>query len=238
MTTHLPPLRALVALSGAVALSGCWGFVCTAELRPTLILEVRERATGMPAARWATGLSEHESGVLTEFFAYSELRLSGNWARELPGDHTIVVRKPGFLTEVAEVDVDADRCHVETEIVRVELARDPRAVPVSPVSFVEGPDTADWRPASVAVRVHGDTLEVRGYAGTDCTELQVVAFRSGSGLHVQVEPSATQLDSCRGSRWFEARFILPSEATHLLVTNAFLPPAELFSGVVRPARPD
>ena len=200
-------------------------------------MEVRERATGTPAARWATGFSEHESGVLTEFFADGELRLWGNWARELPGNHTIVVRRPGFLMEVAEVDVDADRCHVKTEIVRVEMARDPRAVPLSPVSFIEGPDTADWRPASAEVRVRGDTLEVKGYAGSDCKELQVVAFRSGGGLHVQVEPSATQLDSCRGARWFEARFILPSEPIHLLVTNALLPPVELFSGVVRPARP-
>ena len=69
MTPHRPPLRALVALSGAAGLSGCWGFVCTDELRPTLIVEVRERATGMPAARGATGFSEHESGVLTEFLA-------------------------------------------------------------------------------------------------------------------------------------------------------------------------
>ena len=37
----------------------------------------------------------------------------------------------------------------------------------------------------------------------------MVAFRSGDGLHVQVEPSDVTLDSCDGSRRFEARFTLP-----------------------------
>jgi len=228
-------LRALLVLGTAAPLSGC-GIVavCTDELRYSVIVEVRDPATGMPAARGVTGKSEHESGVITEFTAGSDLRLDGNWARELPGGHTIIVRRPGHLTDIVHADVDADRCHVETETVEAHIAADPRAVPEHPVSFVERPDTGGWRRASAEVRVYGDTLEIRGLAHTRCTELRVVAFRSGTGLHVQVEPSDVSLDDCVNARRFEARFTLPSEPTDLLVTNRVGFPAELFDGQVRP----
>lgn len=237
-TRHRPPSPTLLALGAAAALSGCdLGLVCTDELRPSVVVEVRDRATGMPAARGATGRSEHESGVLTEFYAIGGdgLTLWGDWHGELPGNHVILVRKPGFLTEVAHADVDADRCHVEPKTVQVTLVRDPRAVPESPVSFTEGPDSAGWRRASAEVQVYGDTLEIKGYARTECTELQAVAFRTGSALHVQVEPSHTPLDSCVNSRQFEAKFTLPTEPTRLLLTNGFFTPVVLFDGEVRPS---
>ena len=197
-------------------------------------MEVLDPVTGLPAARGVTGRSEHESGTVTEFSATDDLRLHGDWERELPGNHTILVRKPGFLPDIAHVDVDADRCHVEPETVRVHIAPDARAVPEYPVSFIEEPDTSGWRPASAEVQVQGDTLEIRGLAHTECMELRVVAFRSGSGLHVQVEPSDIPLDPCVNSRQFEARFALPPERTPLLVTNGYSFPVELFDGEVRP----
>jgi hypothetical protein len=229
-------LRTLLVLGTATAPSGCGlvGVTCTDELRLSVVVEVRDLATGMPAARGVTGKSEHESGVLTEFAASSDLRLDGNWGSELPGSHTIFVRKPGHLTDIVQADVDADRCHVEPETVEARIAPDAQAAPEYPVSFIEGPDTGGWRPASAEVQVYGDTLEIGGLAHTDCTELRVVAFRSGSGLHVQVEPSDIPLDSCVNSRQFGARFTLPSEPTHLLVTNGFSFPVELFDGQVRP----
>ena len=237
-TRHRPALRTLLALGTAAALSGCdiVGVVCTDELRFSVVVEVRDAATGRPAARGVTGVSEHESGTLTEFTASSDLSLYGNWARELPGEHTILVRKPGYQADIVHADVDADRCHVETETVEAEIAPDPRAVPEYPVSLIEGPDTAHWRPASAEVQVHRDTLEIQGFAGTaGCTELRVVAFRSGDGLHVQVEPSDIPLEDCVSSRRFEARFLLPSGPTDLLLTNAHYFPAVLFEGQVRPA---
>ena len=199
-----------------------------------MVLEVRDPATGAPAARGVTGRSEHESGTLIEFAATDDLRLNGNWSSELPGNHTILVRKPGFLTYIVHVDVDGDRCHVERTTVQVQIAPDARAVPEYPASFIEGPDVGASRPASAEVQVYGDTVEIRGLAHTECTELRVVAFRSGSGLHVQVEPSDIPLDPCAISRQFEARYTLPSEQTHLLVTNGFFFPVELFDGQVRP----
>ena len=237
---HRPASRVLLALGGAAALSGCeldYDHGCFSYLSPSVIVEVRDRATGMPAARGATGLSEHESGVLTEFHADRDLRLWGSWPDELPGTHTVLVRKPGFLTETARADVDSDRCHVVPETVQFDLARDPRAVPESPLSFIEGPDTAGWRDASAEVRIRSDTLGITGYArgGSECTELRVVAFRSDGRLHVQIEPSDTPLDPCVNSRRFAARFTLPSGPTDLLVTNGFYLPTVLFDGEVRPA---
>lgn len=230
--------RAVLAAGPAAVLSGCdiVGVVCTDELRFSVVVEVRDVATGTPAARGVTGVSEHESGVLTEFTAEGDLSLYGNWDSELPGNHTITVRKPGYQADVTHADVDADRCHVKTETVEAEIAPDPRAVPETPISFIEGPDTAGWRHASAEVQVYGDTLEIKGFAGTaGCAELRAVAFRSGEGLHVQVEPSDVPLDDCVRSRRFEARFLLPPGPTDLLVTNAHYFPAVLFDGQVRPS---
>ena len=235
-TEHCLASRTLLVLGTAAALSGCDFLIvtCTDELRPSVVVEVRDPVTGMPAARGVTGRSEHESGILTELSATDDLRLTGNWSSELPGNHTILVRKPGFLTDIVHVDVGGDRCHVERRTVQVHIAPDPRAVPEYPVSFIEGPEVDAGPPASAEVQVYADTLEIRGFAHTECTELRVVAFRLGIGLHVQVEPSDIPLDRCVNSRQFEARFTLPSERTHLLVTNAFFFPVELFDGQVRP----
>ena len=236
-TRHRLPFRLPIVLAATMVHSNCdlIAVTCTDELRFSVIVEVRDAATGSPAARGVTGESEHESGVVTEFTALSgDLRLEGNWSRELPGNHTIIVRKPGHVTNIVHADVDADRCHVRTETVEAEIAPNPRAVPEDPVSFVEGPDTIGWRPPSAEVRVYGDTLGIEGFASTTCTELRVVAFRSGSELHVQVEPSDTPLDDCVNSRRFEARLLLPSGRTDLLVTNAVYFPVELFDGQVRP----
>ncbi len=219
--------RALLVLGPPAVLSGC---ACTSELRPSVVVEVHDAVTGMPAARGVTGISEHESGVLTDLYAIDDLRLEGDWSRELPGRHTILVRKPGYLPDVVVADAGAGICHVNLETVEARIARDAGAVSEYAVSFIEEPGDSDWPPASAEVHVHGDTLEIVGFAHTECTELRVVAFRSVTGLHVQVEPSDITLDSCHNSRQFEARFTLPSESTRLLLTNGFLYPVELFEG--------
>ncbi len=231
--------RTLLVLGTAAALSGCGivGISCTDELRPSVVVAVRDAVTRAPAARGVTGYSEHESGVLTEFYATDDLYLNGDWSRELPGNHTVHTRKPGFLTDIVHVDVDRDVCHVEPGTVQVQLAPDALAWPEHPVSFIEGPEIDAWPPASAGVQVYGDTLEIKGFAPSDCTELRIVAFRSGDRLHVQVEPSDIPPDPCVSPsvRQFEARFTLPPERTYLLVTNGFLLPGELFNGQVRPS---
>ena len=113
------------------------------------------------------------------------------------------------------------------------MAPDARALPEHPVSFTEGPEIDAW-PASAGVRIYGDTLEIKGFAPNGCTELRAVAFRRGTGLHVQVEPSDIPLERCLSPRQFEVRYTLPPDRTHLLVTNGGGFPTELFRGQVRP----
>ena len=134
--------RILLALGPAAALCGCdiVGVACTDELRFSVIVEVRDAATGSPAARGATGRSEHESGIRTEFLPSGDLHLDGNWNAEYPGMHRIIVRKPGHRTDTVHADVDAGPCHVKTETVQARIAPDPRAVPEHPDSFILEPD--------------------------------------------------------------------------------------------------
>ena len=231
--------RTLLVLGTAAVLSSCGivGIGCTDELRPSVVVAVRDPGTRAPAARGVTGYSEHETGVLTELYATDDLHLNGDWSRELPGNHTIHTRRPGFLTDIVHVEVGSDACHVKTGTVQVQLAPDTLAWPEHPVSFIEGPEIDAWPAASAGVQVHGDTLEIKGFAPSDCTELRIVAFRSGNRLHVQVEPSDIPRDPCvsLSVRQFEARFTLPPEPTYLLVTNGFFLPGELFNGRVRPS---
>jgi hypothetical protein len=229
-------IRTTATLVAACAtLSGCDAFdvACTDILLPSLSVEVRDASSGAPAARGVTGSSSHESGLSTELSALDDLRLSGDWQRELPGRHTIELRKPGYVADVVHAYVGSDQCHVEPEIVQAEIGADPRAVVVDPVSFTEGPDVGAW-PASAGVQVYADTLEIAGFVPTDCKQLRVVAFRLGTGLHVQVEPSDVPLEPCAWARQFEVRYSLPPEGIGLLVTNGGGFPVELFAGEVHP----
>ncbi|MCY3808335.1 MAG: hypothetical protein OXG58_02670 [Gemmatimonadetes bacterium] len=232
-------LRTLLVLGSATALSGCdFDCACTSELRSSVVVRVRDAATGRLAATGVTGVSEHESGAVTEFAAHSDLTLHGEWFSELPGEHTISLWKPGYLPYFVDAHAEAGRCHVKAEMVEADIARDLQAAPESPISFIEGPDSTVgvWNSASAEVQIYRDTLEIKGLAEThDCTELRVVPFRSAARLHVQVEPSDVPLDDCVDWRRFEARFLLPSGATDLLVTNAYYFPAVLFNGKVRPS---
>jgi hypothetical protein len=207
-------------------------FACTSQLVPSLFVEVRDAETGEPAAWGVTGLSNHNSGVRTELAASDQLRLEGNWIRELAGQHTIELRRPGFEPKVLWASVDENRCHVETTTVQAEMNSDPRAEKQDPIYFSEGPEINAW-PASAGVQMWGDTLEIRGFAPTmNCMELHPVAFQLGRGLHVQIEPSNVPLEQCVGPRQFEVRYILPPETHSLLVTNGVGFPVVLFDGQV------
>jgi len=223
-------------LAALPVLGGCsdgFGVLCTAELRSTLAVEVRDPTTGLPAARGVTGTSRHESGRVTDLAAIDDLVLIGNWEGEFPGRHTIVLRKPGYVADVVRTTVGADKCHVQPRTVQALISPDLRAVPQDPIAFVSGPEI-DAYPASAGVQIHGDTLDLRGFVPTDCKELRAVAYRSGVGLHVQIEPSEVPLAECRSPQQFQVSYLLPDEPTYLLVTSARGFPTELYEGEVRP----
>lgn len=197
-------------------------------------MEVRDRATGAAAARGVTGASEHESHLTVEMTASDSLRLQGDWPRELPGRHTVTVRKPGYQTEYIDVFVDSDECHVEPQTVEATITPEPLAQFEEPLSFAEGPGI-DAYPANAGLELLADTLLIAGWVPTGCSELTVVAARVNSSLHIQVEPSDVALPECLSPRRFEARFLLPAERTYLLVTNGYSFPVVLFNGQVRPS---
>jgi hypothetical protein len=232
-------IASCVLLFTGCALSGCdvFGVVCTDELRPNLVVEVREAVSGEPAARGATGVAEHPgSGEITDLFALADsLRLHGDWLRERAGRYTVAVQKPGFRTEYASATVDEDRCHVRTRRVPVTLTRNSSAVAVGPLAFHRDARVAGF-PASAGIRVFADTLVVSGRAAALCGDLGVVAFRSDGSWHIQFQP-LQWVDSCpdvQNLQQFEARFTLVPGSNQLLITNGYGPPVELFSGVVSP----
>jgi hypothetical protein len=228
-------LPALAMFGASVALLACddvFGVACTSEMIFSASVQVRDVRTGEPAARGVTGFAEHESGAVTQFAAIDDSTLIGDWQRELPGHHAIRLQKPGYQTEILNVTVPGGRCHVEPVTAHAEISPDPGSVSEDPVSFQDGPKINAW-PASAGVQIHGDTLEISGFAPTPCESLRTVAFRTGTGLHVQVEPSGSPLEECASPREFVARFILPAERTYLLVTNGFGFPVELFDGQVQ-----
>ena len=218
---------------GCSDLFGPDDLICTTEMQDSLIVEVREAGTGAPAARGVTGASVHGSGTTTDLAAVDELRVRGFWGRELPGRHTITLQRPGYQFGFARVDVPEGECHVMTQTVEVQISSDPLALLQHAVSFIEGPEIPAW-PPDASVQIHGDTLQISGFAPTNCELLEVVAFRRGEGLHVQVEPSDTRLDRCISPREFEVRYQLPSGQTSLLVTNGLGFPIVLFAGQVQP----
>ena len=226
----------LLAGATILALSACdslVGVACTTEMVYSAQVEVRDAATGAPAARGVTAVSTHQSGVETELTAQDELTLRGDWMGEYPGYHVIDVRKPGYRTEVIPVQVEADRCHVETATVEATLEPDPSATLMEPIGLEEGPRT-DANLPRATVRVSGDTLEVEGFAPADCRELRSVAYVSEAGIHLQIEPSNVQLDSCEGPRRFRVRHLLPAGETQMLVTSARGFPVRLAQGTVAP----
>src|SRR5262245_47159283 len=110
-------LLLLVLLFGATGCSDLFGVDCTLEMRPNLVLEVRDAITGAPAARGAIGSANHaNSGITTELYGFADsLQLQGQWAREQAGTYTVSVQKPGFQIAQQVVTVTEDECHVQTE---------------------------------------------------------------------------------------------------------------------------
>jgi hypothetical protein len=81
----------------------------------------------------AACFSRHGSGLSTALSALDDLRLVGDWQRELPGSHIVELRKPGYVADPIHAYVGSNQCHVETEIVQAEISVDPRAAALDPI---------------------------------------------------------------------------------------------------------
>lgn len=231
---NLPRFSLLIgAVTFAAGCGDIIGTVCTDELRPNLIVEVREAVTGKATAFGVTGAAHHSDGERTELSATDSLTLNGSWSRERAGGYTIQVRKPGYTMATADARVNRDRCHVEPRRVQLQITPDPAALVQNPIRFASGNKVNGW-PASAGIRVHGDTLEIIGSAPPLCSELRAVAIRSRDELHVQLEP-VEWAGPCGGPslQLFEATYQLPAGNSYLLVTSAVGTPAVLFQGLVQ-----
>ena len=232
----------MVLLLATACIAGCGDIVgvCTTQLESNLIVEVRDAVSGEPAARGATGLAEYTSThEFTELFSFfDDVQLFGNWNREAAGLYVVHLQKPGFKTEHVSATVTEDRCHVRTARVPVRLARDSAAVAIPPLSVERGARVAG-SPASVGIRVFGDTLVVSGRAFVRCGEVDIVSFRANTSWHIQLQPSQWNLE-CPGTaslQQFEARFRLLPGNNQVLITNAIGFPMTLFDGSVAPLSP-
>ena len=103
------------------------GLVCTDELRAGITVEVRDAATGAPAACGASGeardgdyiaslTDEGRCVTAPQTWAY----LTGAWERA--GIYTVTIRKPGYRDWVRDqVVVIADLCHVHPMTLQANL---------------------------------------------------------------------------------------------------------------------
>lgn len=101
--------------------------VCTTDVQPAIIVEVRDAATQAPAAAGATGTVRDGSfnDELRPFdVGEGALRLHG--AYERPGRYTVTIDKAGYQQWQQEhVRVRDARCHVQTATLQAHLVRVP-----------------------------------------------------------------------------------------------------------------
>ena len=108
----------VLLLGAAVVLSACQRgptqVVCTADLRPGILLDVRDSVNNVPAGRGAR--------IIAQDGAYADtVKNIGSFdgpyqlAQERAGTYTVTVEQQGYrLWRRSGVEVTADQCHVRT----------------------------------------------------------------------------------------------------------------------------
>jgi hypothetical protein len=124
---------------GGVGIAAAWvgcdsdvSGACTLEIRPGIVLEIRESTTGIPAACGATvTVRDDEFKEIQTLEPCDPLNppvpdrlfaLQMRFARERPGEYDIEIQKQGFRSwRLEDVRVAAGQCHVQTVTVRAFL---------------------------------------------------------------------------------------------------------------------
>lgn len=110
-------------------LSGCDIFepgACTMDVRPAILVQVRDAATQAPAASGTTGVVRDGSfsDIMQADPGENALELRG--AQERPGTYTVTIDKPGYQQWTQEdVRVRDGSCHVQTVTLQANLVRTP-----------------------------------------------------------------------------------------------------------------
>jgi hypothetical protein len=91
------------------------GPVCTHEVRPGLMVEVRDSITGAPVAAGARVIARDGAFADTAFTGSSEGVAGADLAHERAGNYTVTVEQEEFAPwSRSDVYVTADKCHVHT----------------------------------------------------------------------------------------------------------------------------
>ena len=125
--SHVVLLFALALVASGCSLVGSEeekDVVCTLELRPGIVVDVTNAATGEPVETGAVGYARDGAFVDTLEGVYSEAadetELFG--AHERGGTYDVRVEKEGFETWTREgVEVEEGVCHVKTVELKAEL---------------------------------------------------------------------------------------------------------------------
>ena len=128
-TMRTPPLLPVVFVSAAFGVAGCdYPTACLMNIEPAIEVEVRDAATGGPAATGARG-------TVTDGDFVDSLRLSrrddSGWfsmraADERPGTYDVRLENPSYKTwERSGVRVRDGECHVRTVQLEARLEPSP-----------------------------------------------------------------------------------------------------------------
>jgi hypothetical protein len=129
------PSRIVLAVTGAIALSGC-GILdagCGTGTVPAIVVEIYDSMTGNPAAYEAEGWVEDGSYMdpLTPYGSITDdptTLFSLRAAVERTGTYDVFVEKEGYEDWTAtNVEVQQGRCHVRTRVLFAELVPAPVA---------------------------------------------------------------------------------------------------------------
>jgi hypothetical protein len=120
-------LRSCLALTWALSLGGCSeGLVCTADVRPAIIVEIRDADTALPVAAEAMGHVQDGAFVdsLRAYGADGTVLVSRAAADEREGTYTVEVVHEGYQPwQQTAVRVGRNACHVETVTLQAGLER-------------------------------------------------------------------------------------------------------------------
>jgi hypothetical protein len=127
MAPRTPPLRLALA-AGLLTGCGTEPAACTQEVRPGVVLELRDAFDGAALAEGARG-AVHDGGFIDSLRPYGRLGngtlVSRAAADERPGDYSVRVEHEGYYAWEGGVRVRHDGCHVETVRWSVYLTRLP-----------------------------------------------------------------------------------------------------------------
>jgi hypothetical protein len=122
-------LISLLTITTCLALSACGGgnadevVACTTEFRSSVVITVVDAASAPIPNAEVTYLINGGPAQSLVCGATGVCGVGGNAqvGKEQDGRFTLFVSKPGFVTTGAEVQVNRDACHVQTEQLRIVL---------------------------------------------------------------------------------------------------------------------